>query len=98
MYLKGYRMEILFSVYAQWGRILEVFSKRVNLSKDLFYYCSASELARWIKTSRGILVKILKERKKFCVWEAVAETKQRILIGAAAKKYLKEHGMEEKRN
>lgn len=97
MYLKGYRMEILFGVYALWSRILEVFSKRINVPKDLFYYCSVEEIIKWLKGGRGVSLKILKERSKFCVWEAISETKQQILIGRAARNYLKNHAQEESR-
>lgn len=90
-YLKGLRMEVLFGIYASWGRVLTEMSNRLSAPKDLLYYCSINELADWLNKNKKVSISVLRERQKFCVWVAVAENKQIILTGKKAHQYIKLH-------
>lgn len=97
-YLKGLRMEALFSVCAEWERILRVMEHRFDVPKALLYYCSVPELSRWLQRGMGVSIARLKARKKFCVWVQESKIKERIYTGDAARMYLHAHRETKKQN
>lgn len=90
-YLKGLRMEVLFEVYALWGQILDVISKRYDIPKHLLYYASKDELSRMLIKNKKISKVSLKERSRYCIWVAQTPDKYKVLVGRAAREYLNQH-------
>ena len=88
MYLKGLRMEVLFSIYAGWNKVLEEMAKRFHVDIGLLYNASIQELCAWLHETEKIDEEVLKERKKYCVWIAKTENTQEILTGDKAKEFL----------
>jgi phosphoenolpyruvate synthase/pyruvate phosphate dikinase len=93
--LKGLRMEILFGVYAEWGRVLTEMATRNHIPKALLYYCSIPELVAWLRQGRKVPISLLKSRAKYCVWVAKTDTEQDILVGKAGRDYIRAHGQED---
>ncbi|MFH1900184.1 MAG: PEP-utilizing enzyme [Patescibacteria group bacterium] len=89
IYLKGARVEICNGVCAFIHKLIKKISRETGIMKKLLFFCSISEVLKYLKTGEITRVKTLTERSRFSVWLADNAFDVKILVGRAAKNFIK---------
>ena len=97
VFLKGYRQEIIFGVYALLHQAAALAAKKTGIDKNLLLFISISELIDFLGNGRPVSAKELKERQKFCVWVPINLWQESVYIGNKAKQYLGSHMAKEEK-
>ena len=91
-FLKAYRTDILFCLYAFIDRILEIYSKKTGIEKELLRFSKKEEVGELIKNNKAVEKKELLARRDNSVW--ITQRKDDfydVISGKEADEFIKEN-------
>jgi len=95
VYLKAYRQEILFGVYAYLQRLITHTARQCGIPKAHVEHMSIWEISDALRNKSYPEPSELARRKEYMVWIAGAPWKSRIISGRKAHSYVAAHGAPE---